>query len=213
MRTSLLRPALALGLLTLCLPAASMSQETPLFALRLVEEVQGPTTLTTFTVGHGELRGIALFSEPSHTLVALISDSAAAGLREADWFKAEVEPYLEGISAMRIPLQPGAAARVQTPARPAADRRIVAWVDVKGEAAPQKVELQVGPGFDVTVEVKATTYKVTCGEPGSCDDSIDCASKGGAVSGTCCLKTSSECGICRKSVAYCGLRLCDLCRT
>jgi hypothetical protein len=214
MTTSLYRRALAIGSFLFALSAGLQAQDDRLFALRLVEEVQRGATLTTFTVEHGKLRAIALFSEPSHTLVAVVADNSpgASELRELDWFKAEIEPHLDGISSMRIPLHAGAAARIQTAARPGADTRVVAWVHVEGEEEPRRVELQVGSGFAASLDVKLSTYTLTCGNPGSCDDSITCSSKGGSTTGTCCLKTDSQCGICRKSVAYCGLRLCDPCQ-
>jgi hypothetical protein len=198
-------------------PSLVGAAEEPRLSLRVSEVAQqGRSTLTTLTIDRGNPRTIVLISEPSHTVVAVISDNSDGALiSDREWFKTDIEPHLALAEPawMQLPLRAGAAARVQTLPRPVADQRIKLWIELPEERSPRQVELQVPLGFEAGIELRASTYTVTCGNHGgSCYDSIDCAVKGGSTTGTCCLKTTQDCGICRKSEAFCGLWLCPACR-
>lgn len=195
--------------------ALSLAAEEPL-SIRVQEQSQGFSALLTVTLEGKALQAIALFSEPSHTLLGLINDNRrTAKLDDLESFTRKIKPSLNSRTArMSLPLVPKASARLQTQARPQQDSQITILYIGGAEEEPQSFTVAVSPNFDVTVTMPtgaAATYSISCGGDDSCSASTTCTPKNGNTTGTCCKTSTIDCPSCGKSKAYCGLRLCEIC--
>lgn len=129
--------ALLTAAVLLAQPGIAKGPAPALLGLQLESTVRGshlPQTLVRVT--GGEVGGIALFSEPSHTLFGVLLDNSAGSVEAAEaseWFTGSVAPFLGGPQMARVlaPLRSGASFSFAHGRRPATDAGVL--VSMYGE--------------------------------------------------------------------------------
>jgi len=195
--------------------AQPCAADEPKLGVSLKSEAATQTsTLLTIGVTEGNARAIAFFSEPSHSLLAVLYDNRPElDPQGTAWFRNEIgaasSPHLMG-----LPIEAGVLARVQTIAKPAGDHEIGLRI-LRRELTPDgKLWTHTGrirTGWPIDFSFVLGSFVLNCGS-GPCGDSITCGNpKPGQVWGTCCLETTGSCGQCGKAHAYCGSHFCEEC--
>jgi hypothetical protein len=122
-------------------------------AIRVSGEVGVTSSTITVSVPEGSTRAIAVFSEPSHTLLTLVYDgSGTDNPVESDWYRREVGAA-SSARLMSLPLQDGASGRIQTVAKVEGDDEIGFKILGRGSdrAATYSGRVRTAWPFDFTV--------------------------------------------------------------
>lgn len=224
MSTLLKRSVVSVVLALLCVTIAGAQGVQ--FQMNLAGSQSGPNSMNlTIAIDQGEVHGVRVFSEPSHTLLAVLADSSATDAQAGGtWYSTNVVPSLASrTGVMRMPLVPGAVAAIQTAIAPVSDDHVDVFVFGQwalAQSAPSEDHLLISMyvnlrAFSFGTKAFATSgvsplieYQVNCGQP-PCEDSIIC--NGRAPVGTCCGYSSWSCPNCTQAQAFCGIHTCLPC--
>jgi hypothetical protein len=94
-------------------------------AVRVVSELGPRSSTLTVSIPEGSTRAVAVFSEPSHTLLAVVTDNSdGRNPVDSDWYRKEVGPTVNSPRLMSLPLRDGAAGRIHTVGKIEGDEEI-----------------------------------------------------------------------------------------